>query len=134
LLAALGVVRGLKAPPERVLRNEQELGARTLQRTAEQLAERFNPERIAHAIAEALQAIDLSALQKSLAEAHDRTAETLAGLNLPHLPSRADMLVQARAMFARTPSFDDIVDRGHALLFAAVGQHLVAGTPARIQS
>ncbi|MDB5704783.1 MAG: delta 9 acyl-lipid fatty acid desaturase [Sphingomonas bacterium] len=126
LLAALGVVRGLKAPPERVLRNEQELGARTLQRTAEQLAERFNPERIAHAIADALQAIDLSTLQKTLADAHDRTAETLAGLNLPHLPSRADMLVQARAMFARTPSFDDIVDRGHSLLFAAIGQHLVA--------
>jgi stearoyl-CoA desaturase (delta-9 desaturase) len=131
LLALAGIVRDLKAPPERVLRNEQQLGMRVVQRTAEQLAARFDPERIAAAIAAALHAIDLSALQKTLADAHGRTVETLAGLNLPHLPSRADLLEQARAMFARTPSFDEIVDRGHALLFAAVGDHLLAAAPAR---
>ena len=131
LLAALGIVRGLKAPPERVLRNEHELGARTLQRTAEQLAALFNPERTAMAIAAALHAVDLSALQKALADAQDRTAETLAGLDLPHLPSRAEMLIQARAMFAKTPSLDEIVDRGHALFFATIGNHLVTAVPAR---
>src|SRR3569623_1014536 len=131
LLALLGIVRDLKAPPARVLSNEQQLGLRVVQRTAEQLAARFDPERIATAIAAALHAIDLSAVQKTLAEAHDRTVETLAGLNLPHLPSRADLLEQARAMFARTPSFDEIVDRGHALLFAAIGDHLLAAAPAR---
>ena len=131
LLAVAGIVRDLKAPPERVLRNEQQLGMRVVQRTAEQLAARFEPERIAAAIATALHAIDLSALQQTLSEARDRTVETLGALNLPHLPSRADLLEQARAMFARTPSFDDIVDRGHALLFAAVGDHLLAAAPAR---
>lgn len=131
LLALVGIVRDLKAPPERVLRNEQQLGMRVVQRTAEQLAARFDSERIATAIAAALHAIDLSALQQTLSEARDRTVETLAGLNLPHLPSRADLLEQARAMFARTPSFDEIVDRGHALLFAAIGDHLLAAAPAR---
>jgi stearoyl-CoA desaturase (delta-9 desaturase) len=131
LLALAGIVRDLKAPPARVLSNEQQLGMRVVQRTAEQLAARFDPERIATAVAAALHAIDLSALQQTLAEARGRTVETLAGLNLPHLPSRADLLVQARAMFARTPSFDEIVDRGHALLFAAIGDHLLAAVPAR---
>lgn len=131
LLALAGIVRDLKAPPARVLRNEQQLGMRVVQRTAEQLAARFDPERIAATIAAALHAIDLSTLQKTLAEAHGRTVETLAGLNLPHLPSRADLLEQARAMFARTPSFDEIVDRGHALLFAAIGDHLLTAVPAR---
>jgi stearoyl-CoA desaturase (delta-9 desaturase) len=131
LLALVGIVRDLKAPPARVLRNEQQLGMRVVQRTAEQLAARFDPERIAAAVAAALHAIDLSALQQTLADARGRTVETLAGLNLPHLPSRADLLDQARAMFARTPSFDEIVDRGHALLFAAISDHLLAAAPAR---
>jgi len=131
LLAALRIVHDLKPPPARVLNNKQQLGARIVQRTAEQLAARFDPEHIAAAIAAALHAIDLSALQKTLAEARGRTVETLAALNLPNLPSRVDLLVQARAMFARTPSFDEIVDRGHALLFAAICDHLLAAAPAK---
>ncbi len=130
LLAALRIVRDLTPPPERVLRNEHQLGARTLQRTAEQLAARFNAERIALAVV-ASPAIDLSALRKALADAQDRAAEILAGLDLPHLPDRAELVAQARAMFARTPSLDDIVDRAHALLLAAVGGHLAAAVPAR---
>lgn len=41
LLAALGIVRGLKAPPERVLLGEQRLGVRIVERTARQLAACF---------------------------------------------------------------------------------------------
>lgn len=99
LLAALGVVRDLKAPPERVLRNEHRLGARIIQRTAEQLAACFNPERMAHA--------------------------------MPHMPSRDDLMVQAKAMFARTPSLDEIVDRGHELLRVSFDRLRAAPVPAR---
>ncbi len=41
-LSWLGIVWDLKTPPERVLRNEQRLGARVVNRAAEQLAARFN--------------------------------------------------------------------------------------------
>lgn len=126
LLAGLGLVRDLKAPPRRVLRNEHRLGMRTIQQTAEQLAARFNPERIALAIASALHPPELSALRDALAEARDRTGETLAGLHAPHVPSRAELVAQAKAMFATTPSLDDIVEHGHALLLAAIGRHLMA--------
>jgi stearoyl-CoA desaturase (delta-9 desaturase) len=108
LLARLGLVSDLKAPPESVLRNEQRLGARTLQRAAEQLAARFDPERIAQRIA----------------QTHGQLTETLSGLHLPHLPTRDEVLAQARAMFAKTVSLDRIVDRGRELLLAAVGRHL----------
>src|SRR3546814_203510 len=64
LLSVFGIVRDLKAPPDRVLRNEHRLGARTIQRTAEELAARFNPERIALAIASTLHAPDLLALDR----------------------------------------------------------------------
>jgi stearoyl-CoA desaturase (delta-9 desaturase) len=110
LLSRFGVVHDLKAPPASVLRNEQRLGARTLQRAAEQLAARFDSERIARAIA----------------QTHGQLTEALAGLHLPHLPTRDEVLAQARAMFAKTASLDRIVDRGRELLLAAVGRHLAA--------
>jgi stearoyl-CoA desaturase (delta-9 desaturase) len=126
MLAGLGIVRDLKAPPQRVLRNEHRLGTRTIQRTAEQLAMRFDPEGIAEAIASTLHPPELSALRHALAHARDRAGETLAGLHAPHVPSRAELTAQAKAMFARTPSLNDIVERGHALLLTAIGRHLMA--------
>ena len=53
-LSWLGVVWDLKTPPEEVLRNEQRLGSRVINRAAEQLAAQFNAERIALAVASAL--------------------------------------------------------------------------------
>jgi stearoyl-CoA desaturase (delta-9 desaturase) len=40
----VGIVWGLKTPPEGVLRNEQRLGSRVINRSAEQLASHFNAE------------------------------------------------------------------------------------------
>jgi stearoyl-CoA desaturase (delta-9 desaturase) len=131
LLSWPGLVWDLKAPPRPVVQNEQRLGARVIARAAEQLAAQFNPERIAQAIAANLHAPDLSALQETLTRARGRASEALAGLHLPHLPSREELLAEARARFARTPSLEDIVDRAHDLLLAAVGTRLAAHVPQR---
>jgi len=48
----------------------------------------------------------------------------LASLHLPHLPTRAEVLGRATAMYARTPSIDDIVDQAHALILDAIGARL----------
>jgi len=50
----------------------------------------------------------------------------LASAHLPHLPTRAELAAQARAMFARTPSVEDIVDRAHSLVLDAIGARLCA--------
>jgi stearoyl-CoA desaturase (Delta-9 desaturase) len=126
LLSRLGVVRDLKTPPAPVLRNEQRLGARVVGRAAEQLAAHFNAERIALAISSALQGPEWSAARETLARAQLRTTEALAMLQLPYIPSRDEFLAQAKAMFARTRSLDEIVDRAYELLLAAVGTRLVA--------
>ena len=126
-LSWLGIVWDLKTPPEPILRNEQRLGARVINRAAEQLAAHFNSERIAAAITAALHGPDLSALREKLARAHDRTTEVLAAVHLPHMPTREECLAEARAMFARTRSLDEIVDRAYELLLAAVGTRLAAG-------
>ena len=126
VLSWIGLIWDLKLPPKAVLRNEQRLGARVVNRAAEQLAAHFNSERIASAIASALHGPDLSALRERLARAHDRTTEVLRHVHLPHMPTRDEFRAQARAMFARTRSLDEIVDRAYELLLASVGTRLVA--------
>ena len=51
-------------------------------------------------------------------------ANVLANLHLPHLPTHNEVLSRATAMFARTPSIDDIVDQAHALILDATGARL----------
>ena len=125
-LSWLRLVWDLKTPPKEVLRNEQRLGARVINRAAAELAARFNSERIALAITSALEGSQLSALQSRLVAAQNRAAEVLANVHLPHLPTRAEMLAQATAMFVRTRSIDDIVDRAYELVLDAIGARLRA--------
>jgi len=126
LFGAFGLVWDLKTPPVQVVRNEQRLGARTIQRTAEQLAARFNSERIALTLSEAFHGPELAALRDALDQACHRAGEALASFHLPVMPSREELMAQARHMFARTPSLDEIVDRGYVLLATAIRQHLAA--------
>lgn len=120
----LRLIWDMKTPPAHVLRNEQRLGARIVNRAAEQLAARFNAERIAQAIAIALQGPALASLQEGLARASERTAEMRSTLHLPQMPSRDEFVAQAKAMFARTISMDEIVDRAYELVLASVGARL----------
>jgi stearoyl-CoA desaturase (delta-9 desaturase) len=124
-LSLTGIIWDLKTPPAAVLHNEHRLGARVIDRAAARLAESFNADLIAGSIRTALRAPSLTALQERLA-AQLRASEVLAGLHLPHLPTRSEILGRATTMYARTPSIDDIVDRAHALLLEAVGLRLRA--------
>jgi stearoyl-CoA desaturase (delta-9 desaturase) len=126
LLSWTGLVWNLKMPPEAVHRNEHRLGSRVIERAAVQLAAHFNSESIALAITSALHGSQLSTLQDTLVRAGHRASEVLTQLHLPHLPSREEFLAEAKAMFERTPSLDDIVDRAYALLLASVGTRLAA--------
>jgi len=125
-LSWTGLVWGLKAPPTALLRNEQRLGSRVIDRAARQLAASFNSEWIAGAMASALGNGSLAALQQRLAAAQHQAVEVLANAHLPHLPTRAECAARARAMFARTPSVDDIVDRAYQLVLDAVSARLCA--------
>jgi stearoyl-CoA desaturase (delta-9 desaturase) len=125
-LSWLGIVWDLKSPPERVLRNEQKLGARVIGRAADQLAARFNSEHIARALKASLHASELAILRETLQDARVRATEALSRLNLPHIPSRQELLAEAKVMFARTKSLEEIIDRAYDSLLAAVGMQLAA--------
>ncbi len=134
LLKALswtGLVWGLRMPPQKVVRNEHGLGAGVINRAAEQLAGHFNSARIAGAISSTFHGPELAALRESLARAHDRTADALAGVHPPQMPTREDLTAKARAIFARTQSLKEIVDRAYMLLLASVGTYLADAVEAR---
>ena len=124
-LSLVGIVWDLRSPPAEVLRNEQRLGSRVVNRAAEQLVARFNPERIALTVSSALHSSELSALREALSQARCQSSEELALLQST-IPSRDEVLAHAQIMFVRTRSLDDIVDRAHQLLFKAVGSQLTA--------
>lgn len=132
-LSLLGVVWSLKVPPEQVRRNQHRLGARVINRAAEQLARRFNPERIALAITSAMHSSELSALQQAISEAKSRAA-ALPAVHLNRMPTRNELLGRAQAMFARTRSLDEIVDRAHHVLLESVASHLAASLRLRLQT
>ena len=130
-LASLGVVWDLKTQPPAVLRNEHRVGSRVIERAAAPVAATFNSERIALAIAAAVEKSDLTALQERLAHATHSAAQVLSEMALPHLPSREEILARATAMYAKTPSIEQVVDRAYGLLVEAIGNRLRAvGLPA----
>jgi stearoyl-CoA desaturase (delta-9 desaturase) len=122
-LSWLGIVWDLKKPPELVLRNQQPLGSRVLKRTAEQLARRFNPEHIALDVKASVLETGLS-VREALALLQRRV-----DLRLPHMPTRDRLLAEAEHMFAKTPSYDEIVDRAYELLVESVGLLLMVPQP-----
>ena len=126
-LAFVRVVGDLKAPPARVVRNEHHLGARIVDRTAAQLAARFHPAPIAEALRASLPDRDVVALGDDLHRAAPPPGDCWS-LFHPILPSREALLAEARTLFARTPSMDDIVDRAHRLVLIAIGRQLAQTT------
>lgn len=123
-LSWVGLVWDLKKPSAAVLRNEQRLGSRVIERAAKQLAASFNSEFIAGAVASALERPSLSALQQRLASAQHQAVDILANAHVPHLPTRAEISARARAMFVRTTSFDDIVERAYQMVLGAISVRL----------
>ena len=126
-LARLRLVWDLKAPPAAVVANVQPLGSRVVQRAAEQLAARFNPDIIAAAVKSAVPDFGLAELQARLAEALPAAGDEARSL-LAAIPSREAVLAKARSCFPRSPSLEDIADRAHELVLAAIGARLAPAT------
>ncbi len=123
VLAKLRLVWDLKSPPPAVVANTQPLGSRVMQRAAEQLAAAFNPDAIAAAVRSALPDLRLAELQARLADAGHAAGDELKTWHAA-VPSREAVLARARSCFPKSPSLEDIVDRAHELVLAAVGARL----------
>jgi stearoyl-CoA desaturase (delta-9 desaturase) len=100
-----------------VLRNEQQLGARVVDRAAAELVATFNLDRIAAAL-HASPA--LASLHETIAAAQHKAADVLASVHLPHVPTREELRTKAAGMFAKTRSMEEIVERAHRMILDAV--------------
>ena len=120
-LSCLGIVWDLKSPPKALLRNEQRLGRKVIERAAQQLAISFDPERIAAALESAYaNTPSLAELQEKLKEARHMAADALANLSFPAVPTRDEIRARAAAIFAHTPSLEDIVERANRMILEKV--------------
>jgi stearoyl-CoA desaturase (delta-9 desaturase) len=125
LLERLGLVWNLKRPTAEVMQNQHRLGSRVIGRAASQVAESFNPERIAAAVAAALGKSGLADLRARLAQAQSFAAKEVFGeLNLPHIPTKTEIVGRARSLLANSPSMEDIAAKAHELLLEAIGAKL----------
>jgi stearoyl-CoA desaturase (Delta-9 desaturase) len=125
LLERLGLVWNLKRPTAEVMQNQHRLGSRVIGRAASQVAESFNPERIAAAVAAALGKSGLADLRARLAQAQSFAAKEVFGeLNLPHIPTKTEIVGRARSLLANSPSMEDIAAKAHELLLEAIGARL----------
>ncbi|MGO4573340.1 acyl-CoA desaturase [Microvirga sp. 2TAF3] len=125
-LSWVGVVWDLKSPPEAVLKNEQKLGSRVIDRAAADLVATFNVESITAKVSHALETTpSLTDLRVKLTAAQHKAHEVLAHVHLPHVPTRDEIWARASTMFVKTRSLDDIVERAHRLILEAVGTRLV---------
>ena len=125
LLERLGLVWKLKRPPLEVVQNQHRLGSRVTSRAALQVAESFNAERIAAAVASALGNRGLADVRARLSQAQPfAIMEVFSELNLPHIPSKAEIVRRARSLLANSPSLEDIAAKAHELLLEAIGTRL----------
>jgi stearoyl-CoA desaturase (delta-9 desaturase) len=104
--------------------NTQPLGSRVVQRAAEQLAAAFNPDVIAAAVRSALPDFSLAEWEARIMTARQTAEEEVSAFWHATIPSREAVLAKARSYFPQSPSLDDIVDRAHALVLAAVSARL----------
>jgi stearoyl-CoA desaturase (delta-9 desaturase) len=124
LLSFTRLIWSLKSPPIEVLENRRPLGSRVIRRAADQVAARFNSERIAGAVASVLGAGRLAQLHAQLAHARQCAADVLSEMNLPQVPAESEIRKCARSMLANSPSLEDIAAKAHRIVLEAVGARL----------
>lgn len=126
LLSWCGIVWDLQSPPSSLVRGEQRLGSRVIDKVAQQLAASFPIDALAEQARDALAHTAAWAELKSRAHvARQQAEEFLAELRLPQVPSFEEVRLYAQSRLARTPSLDEIAARTRQVLMALVSECLI---------
>lgn len=124
-LSWTGLVWDLGEPPAEVVRNERRVGTAVLEKVSRQLAEHFSAAAISAQAAQARESFDahpkVIELRAKLAAGQARAEEAWHELQqhlpqLPHLPSAAEIRARALALYAESPSTDEIVARTRQMI------------------
>jgi stearoyl-CoA desaturase (Delta-9 desaturase) len=126
-LSWFGIIWDLQIPPETLVRGEQRLGRKVIERVAQQLAGAFPVERIAAETREMLNQTSIRAeLQSRGRLARGHAESFLAELHLPQLPSVEEIRTYAEQRLARTVSLDEIARRTRQILLEAIAIRLLS--------
>jgi stearoyl-CoA desaturase (Delta-9 desaturase) len=121
VLSWFGVVWDLQSPPKTVVRGEQRLGRKVIEKVARQLAGAFPVERIAAQSHGSLADMSTWAELQSRGRLTRGHAEAiLAEIHLPYLPSVEEIRDYAEQRLARTVSLDEIARRTRQILVEAL--------------
>ncbi len=123
-LSWLGLVWDMKRPPRAVVRNEQRLGTKIIERSAAQLAATFHVAAVREFFA------TMPDTEGVHATAYQRSAEMIGKIAIPTLPTREEIRLRAKAMFAKTVSLDDIVDLAYRIIQEAAETYRPSERPA----
>jgi stearoyl-CoA desaturase (delta-9 desaturase) len=119
------VVWDLRAPPEAIVRGEKPVGRKVVEKVAAELAGAFNVEIYAARVKESwAESHTLDDLAERAKRASEQLEERLTEMSLPLLPTVPELREKAEEMFQESPSLDEIVNRAHELLAAAVAAHV----------
>jgi stearoyl-CoA desaturase (delta-9 desaturase) len=125
-LSWIGTVWDLKSPPASVIRNEQRLGTKVIEKAAANLVATFDVETISSGFSRALASTpNLAPLRESLSSAQHRDADLLATVHMSPLPTKEEVWARASTLFARTRSLDEIVECAHRKLLNEVAARLL---------
>jgi stearoyl-CoA desaturase (Delta-9 desaturase) len=126
ILSWFRVVWDLQSPPASLVRGEQRLHSRVIEKVAQQLAASFPIDSIIN------QARDMLAHTASWAElanraheARQQAEEFLAELHLPQIPTLEEVRAYAETHLATTPSLDEIAARTRQVLIGLVSAYLI---------
>ena len=138
------LVWDLRAPPAKVVANEQPLGRKTVERVAQQVAASFPIDRLAAQAREAWESIpslqELTVRAQGLAEhaptreemrarlqeLREEAAERIQAIPHPHLPTVEHLRARAGEMFADSPSLGEVAERARQLIALAVSARVLA--------
>jgi stearoyl-CoA desaturase (delta-9 desaturase) len=122
----VGLVWDLRAPPERVLNNEQPVGRKVLEKVAAQVAATVPVERLAQELRERWSRSHVLDDLREVARRTRADAEArLETLTLPDLPTLEELEARAREMFDEQPSLSDIAERAREMILEALSAHLL---------
>jgi stearoyl-CoA desaturase (delta-9 desaturase) len=127
----VGLVWDLREPPAAVVRGEQPLGRRAIDKVALQLAESFSVRALAEQVQAAWARVHpVDELRERARKLLSGAEQAWTGVELPSLPDLNDLRRRALEMFAYTPSLDEIVGRAREILARSVSAHLLEGLEA----
>jgi stearoyl-CoA desaturase (Delta-9 desaturase) len=126
LLSFCGILWELQSPPASLLRGEQRLGSRVIEKVAQQLAASFPIDVIAGQARDALAHTARWAELKSRAQvARQQAEEFVTELRLPQIPTLEEVRLYAQSRLAKTPSLDEIATRTRQVLTELVSACLI---------